>query len=152
MSEMLTTSGEKAQRGRILIAYATKGGSTAVIARWLAEGMTGAGVDVLDVGDIQSLDYDFVVLGAPVRLGKIHPAMVAFLEEHRQKLSQIPKALFVVCLFTLLGRRYLRKMKAHVDGEIAAYRVFGGKLGILNMLDREYAAEVGRTIWQEAST
>ena len=135
---------EKHRKG--LVAYATKGGATAKIAQWLSEGMSETNVDVLDVAEVQSLDYDFVVLGAPVRIGKIHPAMVAFLEENRQKLSTIPKALFVVCIFTFLGRPYLRKMKQHAEGKITVYRVFGGKLGILNMLDEEYAREAGRTM------
>lgn len=133
---------------KVLVAYASKGGGTARIAQWISEGMPEADVDVLDVADVQSLDYDFVVLGAPVRLGKIHPAMVAFLEENRPKLNTIPKALFVVCIFTFLGRRYLRKMKQHTEGKITTYRVFGGKLGILNMLDDEYAKEAGKTMWR----
>ncbi len=144
----MTETKRNGKRQKVLVAYATKGGSAAKIAQWLSEGISEADVDVLDVANIQSVDYDFVVLGAPVRIGKIHPAMVAFLEGNRKKLSAVPKALFVVCIFTFLGRRYLRKLKQHADGELTAYRVFGGKFDILNMLDEEYAREAGRTMWR----
>jgi menaquinone-dependent protoporphyrinogen IX oxidase len=142
---------DKEQTQRILIAYASKGGATADIARWLSEGMKGADVDVLDVADVQSFNYDCIVLGAPIRLGKPHPSMVTFMEDNKEKLTAVAKALFVVCGFTFLGRRYLRRIKQHADGPINSYRVFGGKLGILNIMDKDYAREAGETILKNLS-
>lgn len=147
----MTENELKAQRRKILIAYASRGGATAGIARWLSEGMSEADVDVLDVADVRSFDYDCVVLGTPIRFGKIHPSMIAFMGNNKDKLTVIPKTLFVVCGFTSFGRRYLRKMKQHADGKINSYRVFGGKLGILNLTDKDYAREVGKTILKSLS-
>ena len=138
------------ERKKVLIAYATKGGTTAQIAQWLAEGMEEADVDVLAVGDVRSLDHDLIVLGAPIRIWKVHPGMVEFMEQHREELRSIPKVLFVVCLFSLLSRGYLKKMREHVEGEIVNYRVFFGKMGIINMMDRDYAVEAGKNILSQA--
>jgi menaquinone-dependent protoporphyrinogen IX oxidase len=103
-------------------------------------------VEVLEVGKVESVDYDLIVLGAPVRVGRIHPDMVDFVRRNREKLSGVPKALFVVCLFTLLSRGYLKRFRGHFEGDIAAYRVFAGKLGFIGRLDRKYAMEAGKNI------
>jgi menaquinone-dependent protoporphyrinogen IX oxidase len=144
---VVTTEKEDSRgRKRVLVAYASKSGSTARIAQWMAEGIEDADAEARPVAEVKALDYDLVILGAPVRVGRIHPDMVAFLEKNRERLSGVPKALFVVCLLTLLARRYLRRFKSHMEGDVAAYRVFGGKLGFIGRLDREYAVEAGRNI------
>jgi len=126
--------------------YATKGGSTRRIAEWMAEGIEDADAEAVEVSNVRSLDCDLVILGSPVRVGRIHPSMVAFLEKNREKLSSVPKALFVVCFLTVLAGRYLRRFRSYLDGEVACYRVFTGRLGFIDRLDRDYAMEAGKNI------
>ena len=124
--------------------YVSRRGSTARIAASLAEGIDGA--EACDVADVGSLDCDLVVLGSSVRVGGIDPRMIEFLEKNRERLSGVPKALFVVCLCTFLGRRYLTRFRKYVEGEIVAYRVFGGRLGFIGRVDTDYAREAGKNI------
>ena len=57
---------------KVLIAYATRSGTTAEVARTIGEEIekTGTQVDVLSVDKVNGLEsYDAVVLGAPMILG-----------------------------------------------------------------------------------
>lgn len=86
---------------RILVAYATKYGSTASIAEAvgaaLAEG--GAQVDVRRVDEVGGLDgYDAAVIGAPLHSDEWLPEALAFVKLHEAALKALPVALFVVGL------------------------------------------------------
>ncbi len=72
---------------RILIAYATKAGSTAGIAQRVGEVLARRGtvVDVLPVAKVGDLaPYRAVVLGSAIRLGKLLPEAMAFIELHQE--------------------------------------------------------------------
>ena len=59
---------------RILVAYATKKGSTAEIAQAIGKELRTAGhlVDVTEMKSVSSLDgYNAVVIGAPFYMGKM---------------------------------------------------------------------------------
>jgi len=82
---------------RVLVAYASKYGSTAEIAEAIGQAMQGAGlrVDVLKadaVGDLTP--YGAVVLGSAVYAGKWRPEAVRFLESREAELAQRPGWLF----------------------------------------------------------
>ncbi|HUN54735.1 MAG TPA: flavodoxin domain-containing protein [Smithella sp.] len=86
---------------KILVAYATRAGSTAEIAdaigKKLAEG--GARVDVMPVGKVQSIGgYSAVVLGSAIRMGNTLPEMNDFADNHKDELREIPVAYFAVCM------------------------------------------------------
>ncbi|MCD6552992.1 MAG: flavodoxin domain-containing protein [Anaerolineae bacterium] len=87
---------------KILVAYATKAGSTAEVAAEIGrviESKGGCQVDVRPVGKLNGVDgYDAVVIGSAIRAGKWLPEATKFVEKHRDALSQIPVALFTVCL------------------------------------------------------
>lgn len=85
---------------RILVAYASRDGSTAEIAEVIAHVLrgTGAAVDVASVKEAGSLDgYDAVVLGSAVHAWRVLPEAVQFAERHRQALAGLPVAYFVGC-------------------------------------------------------
>ena len=82
---------------RILVAVASRHGSTAEIAAAIAEELTAAGhtVDVRDVrtaGD--PAPYGAVVLGSAVYMGSWLPEATAFVEEHADRLHAVPVWLF----------------------------------------------------------
>lgn len=87
---------------KILIAYATKAGSTAEVAAEIGrviESKGGCQVDVCPVGKLNGVDgYDAVVIGSAIRAGKWLPEATKFVEKHRDTLGRVPVALFIVCL------------------------------------------------------
>jgi menaquinone-dependent protoporphyrinogen oxidase len=77
----------------VLVAYASKRGSTAEIARAIAEELQQAGLDVdcRAAGEIGGLDsYDAVVLGSAVYMKRWQGDAKHFLRKHADELSQRP--------------------------------------------------------------
>ncbi len=118
---------------RILIAYATKAGSTAGIARRVGEVLArrGAPADVLPVPDIPPLNevgdpvkYRAVVLGSAIRFGKLLPEAMAFIELNQEALQEVQFSIFIACMTLVInpdeeGRRtvdsYLEPVRALVQ-------------------------------------
>jgi menaquinone-dependent protoporphyrinogen oxidase len=85
----------------VLVAYATRYGSTADIAE--AIGMcleqTFAFADVRSVDEVTSLSgYDAVIVGSPIRGGGWLPNAIRFLRQRRFTLSHLPVAYFTTCM------------------------------------------------------
>jgi menaquinone-dependent protoporphyrinogen oxidase len=82
---------------RVLVAYATKHGSTAELADWIADEVREAGADV-DVSPVTAAPplagYDAVVLGGPMIMGW-HKDARRYLKQHAGELSGKPTALFI---------------------------------------------------------
>ena len=85
--------------GKVLVAYATRYGSTAEVAEAVAErlGEQGLAVDVKPVKAVRSCDgYDAVVFGAPFYLGSMLKEGRKFLEKQRAALEDRPIAIFAL--------------------------------------------------------
>jgi menaquinone-dependent protoporphyrinogen oxidase len=85
---------------RILVAYASKKGSTTEIAQAIGKELEASGhvVDVAEMGTVTSLTgYNAVVIGGPIYVGKIE-GMGKFVKRHSAELARVPVAGFVVCL------------------------------------------------------
>lgn len=83
----------------VLVAYATKHGSTEQVAAAVATRLRAAGLDVdlRHASTVRTLEpYRGVVLGAPIYTGRWHRDAVAFLKRHRNELTQIPVAVFAL--------------------------------------------------------
>lgn len=83
----------------ILIAYATRGGTTQGVAEAIAKVMRekGALVEVRPVEQIRDLSvYRAVVLGSGVRDEKWLPEAIHFATDHRQTLAKLPLIYFLV--------------------------------------------------------
>jgi menaquinone-dependent protoporphyrinogen oxidase len=93
---------------RILVAYATKKGSTAEIAQAIAKEMQAAGhtADAVEIAKVISLQaYDAVVFGGPVYIGRIDSSVGKFVKRHYADLAKVPVAGFVVCLAAAVNDR-----------------------------------------------
>ena len=132
---------------RILVAYATRYGSTADVAEAIGEELrkSGADVDVKPVGEVRDLSlYRAAVIGSPIYMGKWLPESQVFIEKNQQYLRTIPVAFFAVGLtVTDRGPEILRKAEASMDAVRMLVNpvdvgVFPGKLesGGLSFTDR----------------
>jgi len=81
----------------VLVAYASRNGGTAEIARWIGDALEqeGAEVDVLPAAGVRDLHgYTAVVLGSGLYAGRWLREAVRFARRHRMALGSIPVWLF----------------------------------------------------------
>lgn len=84
---------------KILVGYATRYGSTNEVAETIACSMREAGfeVDVNQVRDIKSLmDYQAIILGAPLFMFHWHKDILRFLSKHQRILLNLQVAIFAL--------------------------------------------------------
>jgi len=89
---------------RILVAFATRAGSTAEVAVAIGEVLAtrGFSVDIKPVRESPCLDgYQAAVLGSAVRFGAWLPEAVGFIKANQPGLTTIPVALFTVHILNL---------------------------------------------------
>ena len=121
----------------ILLAYASRYGSTQEVAEAITATMRQAGYNValLPMQEVKSLDnYDAVVLGAAIYNARWHQDAHQFLAKHQEFLSQRPVAIFTLGpLSTSAAAR--RNSQRQLDKELASYpwlkpvamEIFAGK-------------------------
>jgi menaquinone-dependent protoporphyrinogen oxidase len=129
--------GELSSMAKILVAYASKQGSTAEIALAIAQELQAAGhtADAADVAGVASLaGYAGVVIGGPMYMGHIDPRVGKFVKRHAAGLAKLPVAGFVVCLAAASkdpeGMAWAEKAltKALAPVHPVAETIFAGKL------------------------
>ena len=107
---------------KILVTYATMSGSTADVARAIAEELAKGDipVDVLPLAQVSRLeDYTALILGAPMIMGW-HRAARAFLRKNRKALQNIPLAVFVTAMsLTANGEQEVHGVPVFLDGYLA---------------------------------
>ena len=84
---------------RVLVACATRCGSTGEIAQTILRDLKSRGFagDVIEAGKVTTLaGYDAVVAGSAVRFGKWLPEAVEFVRRHQAELNRMPTAFFSV--------------------------------------------------------
>lgn len=83
----------------ILVAYATRHGSTVEVAATVAETLREAGltVDLQPLRDVQTVTgYRAIVMGAPLYLYRWHKDAKHFLADHQQAIAKLPTAVFAL--------------------------------------------------------
>ena len=86
---------------RILVAYASRGGSTAGVAEAIGQTLAAGGAEV-DVRSMTEIDdvtaYQAVVAGSAIQAHEWLPEAMQFLRRYRAALAQKPFAAFLVCM------------------------------------------------------
>jgi menaquinone-dependent protoporphyrinogen oxidase len=85
----------------ILVAYASRAGSTAGVAEAIGQTLaeSGAQVEVRPMKDVEDLaPYQAVVAGSAIQGGRWLPEAMQFVQTHRAALAQKPFAAFLVCM------------------------------------------------------
>jgi menaquinone-dependent protoporphyrinogen oxidase len=85
--------------GQVMVAYATRYGSTREVAERVGARLRERGVDadVKAVRDVRSLEgVGHVVFGAPLYIGSMLKDAGAFLERHRRALEEMPVSVFLL--------------------------------------------------------
>ena len=98
---------------RILITYASQGGSTAGVAETIGKTLStnGVVVDVLPMKAVTDLSpYQAVVIGSAVHSGKWLPEAMAFIERNQSSLRKVPTAIFQVCMMMATSNEQYRRM------------------------------------------
>lgn len=122
---------------QILVAYATRYGSTEQTARVVASVLAAEGlsVDVRTVEQVQSLEpYSAVVVTAAIYIGRLHKKARRFLKARRAELERVPVALIVAGPVTRNEKDWTTA-RTQLDRELArmpwlrpvAQKIVGGK-------------------------
>jgi menaquinone-dependent protoporphyrinogen oxidase len=121
----------------ILLAYASRFGSTQEVAEAITAVLREGGleVDIQPMGEVKTLaDYDAVVLGAAIYNAKWHPNAHQFLAQHQEALSQRRVVIFTLGPLSTSDAAK-RNSRRQLDNELAKYpwlkpvalEIFAGK-------------------------
>ena len=121
----------------ILLAYASRFGSTQEVAETIAAALREGDleVDLQPMQEVKSLDcYDAVVLGAAIYNAKWHAEAHRFVMQHQDFLSQLPVAIFTLGPLSASDAAK-RNSRRQLDSELAKYpwlkpvavEIFAGK-------------------------
>jgi menaquinone-dependent protoporphyrinogen oxidase len=98
---------------RILVTYASQGGSTAGIAEAIGQvlSVNDTAVDVRPVKAVTDLSpYQAVIIGSAVHGGKWMPEAAEFVERNQDMLRRIPTAVFQVCMMLATSSEQYRRI------------------------------------------
>jgi menaquinone-dependent protoporphyrinogen IX oxidase len=130
---------------RALVVYDTKYGATEQIANWIAEGINDT--DLRLAGNVESLNYDLIVVGSPIYNEVPIASVIRFLDKNREAMKNRKVALFTVSVpFGMTpesarqyeGQKDVRHLFEHAGGMVIASKAFLGKVDLKEMseLDR----------------
>jgi menaquinone-dependent protoporphyrinogen oxidase len=98
---------------KILVTYASQGGSTAGIAEAIGQTLStnGTVVDVRPIKEVTDLrSYRAVVVGSAVHSGKWMPEAMAFVGGNQNTLLRVPTAVFQVCMMLAASNEQYKRM------------------------------------------
>lgn len=118
---------------RILIAYAGKSGTAKKGAFLLASMLSRHDVTVADLENMHPVagDFEYIVLGGSIRMGKAHKALRRYLADNAEAICSVPHTLFLCCGFAEQFENYLESTFDAAlleSAEDAVY--FGGELDV----------------------
>jgi menaquinone-dependent protoporphyrinogen oxidase len=100
---------------KILVTYASQGGSTTGVAEAIGKTLSANGivVDVCPIREATDLhSYRAVIIGSAVHSGKWMPDAIAFVERNQATLRRIPTGVFQVCMMLATSNEQYKRMVA----------------------------------------
>jgi len=148
-----STCGDE-RMNKILVAYASKAGSTGEVAGFIGQVLceSGAVVDIRLAKEVSDLSpYQAVVVGSAIRMGRWLPEAIKFVERYQAVLKTLPLAYFQVSGFLKEGTPERRQEAAAYLAPVRALvapvseGLFAGKMDYsrLSFLDRMIARIAG---------
>ncbi len=133
--------------GKVLVAYASRAGSTAEVAEAIGQILNSKGIaaDVLPAASVGAVSaYRAAIVGSAIRMGKWLPEAVKLVEKNSTAFAAMPTALFSVCMTmqkdTPENRRTVEDYMKPILQKVrpVSTGLFGGKMdyGRLGFLDR----------------
>lgn len=89
---------------KVLVAYATKCGSTIEVAQAIGDTISqnGVSVDVKPIKEISDISgYDAAIVGSAIRMAQWLPEATDFIKSHQSQLNKMPTAIFSVHILNL---------------------------------------------------
>lgn len=135
---------------KTLIVYSSKYGCTAQCAALLQQNLAGEAVlhNAAEPSGIDLKEFDRVVIGSPIYMGRVLPPISRFWQRYRDQLLQKPLAVFVCCGFAAQAET---QMRSAFPTELLAHARFKEYLGYafdfakMNFIDRLIVRLVGGT-------
>ncbi len=118
---------------KILIAYASKTGTVHEMCTLLASLLPNHEVTLADLATAtpDPTGFDYIVLGAPVRMGKLHRAARTYVKEQSAALAKVAHTLFLCCAFADQFENYAEMLyPAAVLESADEVLYFGGELNL----------------------
>lgn len=118
---------------KALICYDTKYGSTTQICHFIKSGME-MNADIKNICEVNSFDYDLIIIGSPIFIGKPMKSVGDFIIANYEKLRDQKVAVFVTCwaMATEYGAssgEFLEQLKKHLPPcNLICERALPGKL------------------------
>ncbi len=117
---------------RVLIAYASKRGSTGEVAEAIGESLRGHGVaaEVHPIRSVPSPDgHGAAVIGSAIRFGQWLPEPVAFVDTHQGQFRAIPTAISSVDLLALDDSEASQERRQAYTAPVRAIAATGQRSG-----------------------
>ena len=118
---------------KILICYDTRYGSTKKICQYIKMGMAN-NASIKNISDVSSFDYDLMIIGSPVFIGKPMKSVESFIINNYENFRSKKIAIFVTCwaMATKFGSssvEFLEQLKKYLPPcNLICERALPGKL------------------------
>lgn len=131
------------------ICYATKTGTTKECAELLKKQLPNAVLCNIESDKVTLDNYDCIIVGGSIRMGKLHKAAAKFIIDNKAALMSKKCAFFICCGFPDQAESFLVQ---NIDKELLAHSVcaasFGGKMDLdkLSGMDKFIAKAVSNSM------
>ena len=116
---------------KIAIVYATKGGTVRDCATLLKKELKNHEVELYEIGEAEPIlsEYDLVVIGFPIRMGRAMKNARRYLKAHHEELLRVSAAYFICCAFVDCFEEYAEKcIRDELRERAKAVYCLGGSL------------------------
>ncbi len=115
---------------KIAIIYTTTGGTTRECGELLARELSAHEVTIIDMDTSHRVDdYDLVIIGFPIRMGKPSKRARRYFKEHNDELRAVKSAYYMCCGFIDCAEEYAEKaLPAELKDSALDITCLGGSL------------------------